>query len=278
MLVFSGCGSKTQPEGEKPETSAETVQQTTAPKKEPVDPTSAMLAFYREGTINYNFDEPEISSVSDTFKTIYFYRDGKKIYGELRLPKGEGKFPLVIISGGMYCPMEEYEYAAEGFAENGIAALSFNFTGTGKGSKSDGSQQELTLYTEIIDLSVVMDSLEYLPDIDRENVFLWGHSLGGGASSYVAGDRPDEIRGAMLIEPAYDYSSNEEAALKNINKDVLIFAGTVNATGPKHYDKAKEILPSLEVITIDGAEHTFKGEYADIMMEKCLDFIKGHIE
>lgn len=92
MLVFSGCGSKTQPEGEKPETSAETVQQTTAetvqqttaPKKEPVDPTSAMLAFYREGTINYNFDEPEISSVSDTLKTIYFYRDGKKIYGELQ--------------------------------------------------------------------------------------------------------------------------------------------------------------------------------------------------
>lgn len=56
--------------------------------------------------------------------------------------------------------------------------------------------------SEMRDLYAVMDSLSYLPGIDSENVYLWGHSLGGLTVAYAGCDRTSEVRGLILVEPA----------------------------------------------------------------------------
>ena len=131
-----------------------------------------------------------------------FYREGKKIDGELYLPEGK-KLPLVIISHGFGGNRTRCIDRAKVFAENGIATYLYDFIGGGNDILSDGTMLEMSVLTEARDLETVIDGLSEEEVIDRERIFLHGRSQGGYVSMYVAGERPDDIRGLILLYPAF---------------------------------------------------------------------------
>lgn len=111
-------------------------------------------------SLNYEYDRRE----------LWAQRDGKRIYGEIFVPKDAGKkLPAVIFShgfGGSYQVGAPY---AQGLAARGYVVYCFDFCGGSPGSKSDGSTLEMSIFTEqpAFDLGFAFD--------------LWG-LRGGGVS------------------------------------------------------------------------------------------------
>ena len=98
-----------------------------------------------------------------------FYRDGKKIDGQLYLPNVE-KAPLVIFSHGFGGNRTRCIDYAETFAADGIASYLFDFIGGGDNILSDRTMLEMSVLTEVKDLEIVLDGLRSHPQIDPERI------------------------------------------------------------------------------------------------------------
>ncbi|MCQ2578203.1 MAG: alpha/beta fold hydrolase [Treponema sp.] len=258
---------------------------------------------------------PEIEDVSATSKQIFFYRDGLRIYGNLYIPEGEGPFPLVILSYGAGGNHNTTDSFAKLLATKGIAGLSFDFIGSASRStkKSDGEVTDMTVLTQAADIKAILYSLNAFPYIDKNNVFLWGHSLGGLASTYAATQNPKLVKGLIALEPSYQMRDQTKEAFPNpdelpdiiytplycgksfvtdmlsldIYKDmpkfknsVLIIRGTVNSIGsdaPEYLDRAADLFPKVSQVSVDGASHTFDGKYRQIMQDMTIDFVKEQV-
>lgn len=245
-------------------------------------------------------------------KVIEFQRDGKKIYGEFFLPEGEGSFPAVIIGHGFGGSMQDTKNYAAVFAENGIAAYSFDFIGGGDNIKSDGKMSEMSVLTEAADLEVILDGISSLPEIDAENVFLMGQSQGGFVASYVAAKNPDKVRALIAEYPAYVLQDDsldrgfdpkdppetfevmghvigkiyhEDALsfdiyeeLPKYKRNVLLLHGTSDSVVPYSYsERAQKTFPYAKLIRVEGADHGFKGDDEAAAMKAETEFMKENL-
>ena len=134
-----------------------------------------------------------------------------------------------------------------------------------------------------------MDSLSYLPKVDTKSVYLAGHSVGGEIASYVGTIRQDEINGMFLVEPAIAYEEhlyvqadplvivNTHEVIAGCKAHTLIYVGTHDGYGdnPRVYDKALELMSASELVIIDGADHSFIGEYGDKMVDDACERAKN---
>ena len=95
--------------------------------------------------------------------------------------------------------------------------------------------------------------------------------------------------GLILVEPAIIYG--EELAvtyedgftetlriyslLKTCELDTVIYMGTHDGFGddPTSFDQVLEVMPSAELVIIDGADHFFEGEYGQQMVEDACEKI-----
>lgn len=256
----------------------------------------------------------EITSGNDKYSVeeVGFERDGLHIYGELYLPKSDEPQPLVVISHGFGGNLRQVRAYAEMFAENGIAACTFDFIGGGSGSRSDGKITEMSVLTEAADLNAVIDGLTIRDDIDASELYLLGGSQGGFVSTYVAGTRPDDIKGLIAMYPAYviqddawertpDPDSIPETmnlmgttigriynadamsfdiydVMKDYPNDVLIIHGTMDNIAPISYsERAITVFPSAQLIRFEGAGHGFYGNDETRSAEMAVDFVKEHL-
>lgn len=261
----------------------------------------------------YTVGEPAIRDRSATEKQINFYRDGIKIWGKLCLPEGDGPFPLVIMSSGFRARGTYNEKWAKQLAAEGYAAAIFDFTGSSPAASNGGSLTDLSVLSEAADLNAVMDSLIAMPCIDKDNVFLFGHSFGGFVSAYVGCKRSGEIRGMLLLEPSFQLRDSvmadypELAAIPDIvytpdflgkiffidlysfdiydlmpgfEKDVLLFAATdpesVGGAYPEYYVRAAETFPAVRTVSVEGADHQFQGTAGEEMMANVLAYLAEH--
>lgn len=268
------------------ESSVQTTENVTGTVAETTEVTTAQ-------TTEAEHKEPDILKLS-TFTRINFYRDNLKIYGKLFLPEGDGPFPVVIFSAGWpgtLCNIQPY---AKKFTDKGVASLVFDFTGSGGQGQSDGLSCNMSVFTQAADLNVVYDGISSVPEIDSDNIFLWGHSLGGLTSTYVAEQRPEDIKGLILVEPSYslhdEYTKQypDKSQIPDIqygsfacgrafyedlisldiyekmsdyDGNVILFSGTttqsIGGTTPEYYERAAQTFPSIQVEAIDGANHGF---------------------
>ena len=241
------------------------------------------------------------SPAEDPFviEEMTFTRNEQKIYGELFLPKDPSA--LVICSHGFGGNMTNLEDYARRFAENGIAAYTFDFIGGGYGSRSDGKMTEMSVLTEAADLNVIVDGFH-----DRfERIFLLGESQGGFVSTYVAASRPDDIAGLIALYPAYVLQDdakerngstsvmgmqigqiyNEDALsfdiydmMPSYEGPVLLMHGTADSIVPISYSEhAAETFPLSEMIMFDGADHGFYGADRRRAAELAVEFVEGQI-
>ena len=242
---------------------------------------------------------------------VSFTRDGQHIAGELYLPEGEEPRPLVILCHGYGGSMAHLRHYAVRFAQQGYAACVFDFIGGGSNIQSDGDMTEMSVLTEATDLNAVLDGLLNRPELDPARVFLLGASQGGFVVTYVAGQRPADIRGLIPLYPGYgmqDFvrlvadgqtglqdtytmlgqtvgrryvedalSFRIEDYMAAYDGPVLIVHGTADPVAPLPYSRrALQFFPSAELKTIEGAHHSFRDAEDEAAIAYMLDFLRNH--
>ena len=86
----------------------------------------------------------------------------------------------------------------------GYAAYCFDFCGGSSQSRSDGSTEEMTIFTEVEDLRAVVDTLRTKPYVEASKLYLLGSSQGGLVSALLADERTDDFAGMILFYPAFN--------------------------------------------------------------------------
>jgi pimeloyl-ACP methyl ester carboxylesterase len=239
-------------------------------------------------------------------------RDGLSIYGIAYIPANkEGKFPTLIMCHGFSSSFASSIGYAESLARNGIASYIFDFIGGSANSRSDGSTLDMSVMTEVADLNAVIDFLTRLDFVDTDNLFLMGESQGGFVSALAAAGRSGDVKGLVLIYPAFVipedarkrypsiqdiperipdmymplgkiyyrdiYDLDAYAAIATYKKDVLILHGDSDPVVPLEYsEKALQVYESAELVVFEGAGHDFSGDYADRALALMESFVKGH--
>lgn len=135
---------------------------------------------------------------------LYATRGENQIYGVIYIPENTGrKMPAVIFShgfGGNYQTGTQY---AEAMAERGYVVYCFDFCGDSPSSRSSGSVLEMSVFTEQADLEAVIAMIQELDYVDANNIFLMGSSQGGAVSAITGAKNSAEIRGMILLYPAF---------------------------------------------------------------------------
>lgn len=243
---------------------------------------------------------------------LYAERAGNRIYGVVYIPQDAGEqMPAVIFShgfGGNYQVGTQY---AKAMAEKGYVVYCFDFCGGSPGSRSDGSTLEMSIFTEQADLESVITMLQSLDYVDKNNIFLIGTSQGGAVSAITVAAYQEEVRGAILLYPAFclvdqtkerfasvddipdtyfslwmtigrayaenllDYDIYE--AISGYEKDVLILHGDADSIVPLSYsEKALDIYSSARLEVFPGAGHGFYGEDAQRAINLMLEYLESH--
>ena len=253
--------------------------------------------------------QPEAEPVQE----LYAQRGENQIYGVVYIPQGAGdKMPAVIFShgfGGTHAVGSTY---AEALAEKGYVVYCFDFCGGSPGSRSDGSTLEMSLFTEQADLEAVISMVQQLDYVDSDNLFLMGSSQGGAVSAITGAAHPNEIRGMVLLYPAFVmvdaanslFESAEQipetyyfmwmnvgrayfeplldydiyGAIAAYDRDVLLIHGDADSIVPLEYSqRALQAYPSAELEVIPGAGHGCYGEDAQQAIACMLDYLQAHL-
>lgn len=130
--------------------------------------------------------------MSYTERQIAFENQGQKLYGFLHVPEGAGPYPAVALlhgfGGNHIEPHALFPKAARTLAAAGVAALRFDFRGSGD---SEGDFRDVTLEGEVDDAHAGLDFLAEQPEVDASRLGLLGLSLGGLVTACTASTRPD---------------------------------------------------------------------------------------
>lgn len=123
--------------------------------------------------------------------------------GVLARPSLDVQVPMVILLHGFGANRDEnsgiFAELAARLAQRGIASVRFDFGGTGE---SGGSSTQMSIRTEQNDAGAILDYVQGLPFVSRENLGLLGMSMGGVVASLLAARRPAEVKALCLWAPA----------------------------------------------------------------------------
>lgn len=143
-----------------------------------------------------------------TREPISFMNEGQKLIGVLHRPAeaNRDKIPAVVLfhgfTGTKVEPHRIFVKAAEALAREGIAALRFDFRGSGD---SEGDFEDMTLQGEISDARASLDYLSGLPGIDGDNIGILGLSMGGAVAASVSDD--PRVKSVVLWSAVADFAS-----------------------------------------------------------------------
>jgi len=198
---------------------------------------------------------------------VVFYSESCKIIGDLYLPDNlpqAAKLPVVILCHG-FSGIREILLPpyAEFFAQNGFAALVFDYRGFGD---SEGERGRLVPAEQVVDIRNAITFMETLPQVDPERIGLWGTSFGGANAIYtaaidkrvkcisvqitfgsgermVAGGMNDEAREKLLstLQKAWQRAVTKNKPLM-LNMDQIL----TDPDSKEFYQKTVEIHPKLK--------------------------------
>lgn len=112
------------------------------------------------------------------------------------------KLPIAIVSHEfMLNRLFSMRYAGM-LARAGYAVFCYDFCGGGVVSLSQGRQSEMSVLTELEDLSAVAEYAKSLPYTDESRILLMGCSQGGLVSALYAAQHPEDVEKLVLFYPA----------------------------------------------------------------------------
>ena len=114
-----------------------------------------------------------------------YVSDGLTIHGLLERPDRpatEGGWPVIVVAHGYIPPSswstrENYRLVTRHYASGGFLVVKPDYRGHGRSEGRGGSAARTIDYS--IDVLNLIAGLDAVPDADTDNVFLYGHSMGG---------------------------------------------------------------------------------------------------
>lgn len=195
---------------------------------------------------------------------IVFQSGTIELEGIIHLPpKGQGPAPGVVVchphplhGGDMDNPV--VLAACDGLAGERIAALRFNFRGTGQsqGSHDRGKAEQ-------DDVLAALQALRGIEGIDTRRLGLAGYSFGAGVALATV-SRSSDVRAVAAIAPALTGLGSTGAQAWAGPK--LILLGDADSFIPleKIKDMVSRMAQSTELQVLAGADHFFEGYDATI--------------
>lgn len=222
--------------------------------------------------------------------------------GTLHMPEcalnGTQKVPMVIIFHGFTAVRSENKFMfvdlSRSLEKAGIASVRFDFAGSGE---SDGCFRDVTVSSEIKDGEAILEYVKSMTEVDTDNVFILGMSMGGVVAGMLSGRHCEELKGCVLWSPAavlqddlkkgfiqdikFDLSNVPEyvdvhsvavgkcfvedglaldiyGETSNFTKAALILHGDKDDIAPPEYSyKYKEHLSNSQLIIVPGATHSY---------------------
>jgi dipeptidyl aminopeptidase/acylaminoacyl peptidase len=274
------------------------------------------LAYTVEGLRERDYPGGEIRITgyweeTDAFTRYYitYPSDGLTVSGMMAAPKGQGPFPVIILNHG-YIPPSEYWTGADTYdastylASRGFLTISPDFRGWGRSDTGEN----IFRTGLAIDVMNLISSLPSLAQADPERVGIWGHSMGGGAVSWVMAVDP-RVKASLLYAPvsadARDRRrfggsgpsatdrlwSDDPAFLDKISPvnyfdavagAVQIHQGTADQTTPPRWAEAiyralQAAGKPVEYFSYEGQGHALRGEAWRAFMQRTAGFFAQHL-
>lgn len=170
-------------------------------------------------------------AVAYTERQISFENAGQTLYGFLHAPEGAGPHPAVALlhgfGGNHMEPRAIFTRTARRLASSGIAALRFDFRGSGD---SEGEFRDASIESEVSDARAGLRFLAEQSEVDADRLGLVGLSLGGMIAACTAGDSP-EVRALVLWSPVahlgelFATEATEERARELLGEGYVDFGG-----------------------------------------------------
>lgn len=188
---------------------------------------------------------------------VQFRVEGQAVYGMMHLPEGKEKFPAVALCHGFTGNRIEahrlFVKMARMLAANGIAALRFDFRGSGE---SEGDFEQVTVSGEITDALAALEFLRKQPEIDANRIGLLGLSLGGCVATCTAA-RDGKVKALVLWAAVSDLKGPFVERMAPEVRELLDKQGWLDFEGWKvskaFYEDAAKIDPLREALRYDGA-------------------------
>ncbi|MBR7928009.1 alpha/beta fold hydrolase [Aerococcaceae bacterium zg-ZUI334] len=239
-----------------------------------------------------------------------------QLYGVLTAAKSfrEEKRPLIIIAHGFNNTLERYDEYADFLARLGFIVYRFDFYGGSRNSKSGGTDMlSMSVLTEKLDLSAVVNQLSNESFVDTDNINLLGVSQGGVVSTLYAAENLETINKLVLIFPAYVLFDDvketfdnlgvasvdniptvithrnaqlgsvylKDALGININKEiekisaqVLIIHGTKDEVVPYEYAvEANKLFSDSKLVTVEAGRHWIDNAFNQVAFPAIEEFL-----
>lgn len=244
---------------------------------------------------------------------IKISRHNRQIDGILYQPEGEGIYPIVIFSHGYNGHKSDFDSTARYLAERGICAISYTFCGGSTRDESGMPTTEMTLFTEKEDLQAVIAYAKSLKQVDEKNVFTFGGSQGGLVTALTVDDMAEEIKGMILLYPAFCIADNWNERFPKVsdipeeiefwgmklgkgffetihdfdvfshvgkyNRNVLVMHGDQDPIVAMGYsERIVETYPKVHLEVFPGEGHGFTEEGTQRMTELLYNFVKENMQ
>lgn len=130
--------------------------------------------------------ENQLASTSSYKQYIVSYKsEGYKVFGLLTIPltpKPENGFPAIIFNHGYippkaYSTTRNYTSYVDYLARNDFVVLKIDMRGHGNSEGTATGSYFSNTYT--IDVLSALNALQKFEEVDKENIGIWGHSMGG---------------------------------------------------------------------------------------------------
>lgn len=161
--------------------------------------------------------------------------NGKAIIGDLTYDAKNTKAPLVIFVHGFkgFKDWGAHNLVARYFAQNGYRYLKFNLSHSGVSPEKPNDVSDLEVFAsntvskEMVDVDLVIDYA--LQNLNVKELYLIGHSRGGGLSILQAASNP-HVKALMTWSSIADFSSlwgkSKEAEWRKAGKIYVVNART----------------------------------------------------
>lgn len=216
----------------------------------------------------------------DNFTSYVFtyQSDGKTISGMVNVPKGSGRFPVIVLLRG-YADSQNYhiglgtERSANYLAENGFLTLAPDFLGYGYSDWEDKDILLARFYRPVEVLNLIA-SIDSLAQADNTRIGLWGHSNGGQIALSILEITkqayPTSLWAPMSLgfpESVLVYLGTEDVG--NIVKEKIDNFSTYN--DPKNYSIAEyfgKIKSTSFIVHQTTSDEMIKVEWTKSLVEK----------
>lgn len=136
------------------------------------------------------------------------YKSGDLVIsGIMNVPKGEGPFPVLILSHGyidpaVYTNGRGLKREQDHFARNGYVVIHPDYRGHADSTDAENEDENFRLgYAEDVINAVYAVRSSELGFFDKENIGMLGHSMGGGIALTVMATHPDLVKAFSLYAP-----------------------------------------------------------------------------